>query len=93
MIGPPHRDDTPEGEVIRILNDFRSEMRGVLSELVRRDVYVADKTMEDFRISALEERARAEELYRRTTRNISLGAFLSALLSLAILVLQNRLES
>ena len=65
------------GEIGRRLTDLVSEVRALRSEVIRRDVYDADRRTDDRRISAVEARHAQDEAERGSLRRLVYGALLS----------------
>lgn len=75
-------------EIARTLADFRQEFRSQISQLLRADVYRAEKAALEVRIASLEKDRDTAELQAAATRKLALGAVLTCVGSiLAALVM------
>ena len=71
-------DETPRlAEIARVLNDFRSEFRESVRDLVRRDVYEAQR-------DGLQRRVEVIENERRINKNLAVGGLTSGLAALGV---------
>lgn len=92
----PEQDDTPRlGEIARTLTDFRNEFRSSIQELVRRDVYDAQRTYLENRIKELhneitevrtdlKQKAQLGEAERRSLKQLVIGAIVTGAVSLMV---------
>lgn len=70
-------DEMSLKEIARTLADFRHEVRGQFSMLVRADVYRAEQAALTQRIVQLEKDNEANESDRRATRKLVVGTLLA----------------
>jgi hypothetical protein len=75
------------GEIGRRLLDLVAEVRGLRAEVVRRDVYGADRRADDRRLSAVEARQTRDEADRAALRRLVYAALLSTAGSVAVAIL------
>lgn len=68
-------------EIGRTLQDFRSEVRSQLQQLVRTDVYRAEQAADRARIAALEKASERDDESRANDRRLVFGSLASAALS------------
>lgn len=64
-------------EIARTLADFRQEFRSQISQLLRADVYRAEKAALEVRLSSLEKDRDSAEQQAAATRKLALGAVLT----------------
>lgn len=64
-------------EIARTLADFRQEFRSQISQLLRADVYTAEKAALDMRLSSLEKDRDSAEATAASNRRLAVGALLS----------------
>jgi hypothetical protein len=70
-------DDMSLKEIARTLADFRQEFRSQISQLLRADVYRAEKAALEVRLSSLEKDRDSAEQQAAATRKLALGAVLT----------------
>lgn len=97
---PTFEEDSPRlAEIFRNLTDFRNEFRSVIVDMVRKDVYSAHMASMQLQIDNLgrDNKRLAEEFEkyrndqendRRSLRNVAIGAVLSTVVAIIVLVLQ-----
>lgn len=68
-------------EIARTIQDFRTEFRTTILDMVRRDVYQAEQ-------QALRDRVAVLEQERKATRQVAWASALTAIVSVVILLLQ-----
>lgn len=76
---PTPDDDMSLKEIARTLADFRQEFRSQLTSLMRTDVYRAEQAALTQRIVQLEKDHETDDMDRRATRKLALGALLTCI--------------
>jgi hypothetical protein len=80
------------GEIGRRINDLFAEVRGLRAELVRADVYTANRAADEARFKVIEAEQVTQRSDRTAMRRLVYGAFLSAAGSIVILILTLALQ-
>lgn len=79
---PGFDDSTPQlGELFRTMTDFRHEVRTLLGDMVRKDVYVAE-------ITALKARVETLEAEKRSTRAWAYSSTAAAAIAILMWIIQ-----
>lgn len=81
---PSIDDDMSIREIGRTLADFRLEVRSQFAQLVRNDVYRAEQTALDARLSALEKANERDSQDRTESRRLVYGALVTAVASVIV---------
>jgi hypothetical protein len=71
-------DEPTLGEINRSVQDVKNELRAMRGELVRGDVYTANRSADDLRIRAVEADLKRIEDDRSAMRRLVYGAIFSA---------------
>ena len=79
-------EDVTLGEIDRRLRDLTEEIRGLRTELVRRDVYDANRITDGQRLFALEQKVMDAESERRVMRRLVYGGVMTAVAGFATTV-------
>jgi hypothetical protein len=80
-------DEPTLGEIGRRVSDVMAELRAIRAELVRRDVYDANRSTDELRVRAIEEDLAQSRQDRGAMRRLVYGALFSAAGSVVVQVI------
>lgn len=77
-------DEPTIGEVFRVMSDMKQDVRSVRLEMLRADVYTANRLGDEARIRAIESDLDEFRKTRDATRRLMVGAMLTGGVSLLV---------